>query len=121
MQRSSSLSFTLLLCWGCLLNDRLPPEALWLIPIIAAYMLLEDNQRRGRLLVSWLATYLGVTAMSDRSPHRCGKCFNPWLRAGNEECPNAAKERREQERAMRESRARYEAALAAALREEGAR
>lgn len=93
------------------MSDRLPPEALWLIPIIAAYMLLEDNQRRGRFLVSWLATYLGVTPMTSRSPHKCGECFNPFLEAGNEECRNAAAERRAAVRELRASRARFQAAL----------
>lgn len=58
--------------------------------------------------------------MKNPKPHKCGECFNPFLEAGNEECPNVAKERAEQVRAMRESRARFQAALDAELKNEGA-
>lgn len=86
--------------------------------IIAAYVLLSEKQRWGRFLVSELRK-LGAL-MKNPKPHKCGECFNPFLEAGNEECPNVAKERAEQVRAMRESRARFQAALDAELKNEGA-
>lgn len=34
----------------------------------------------------------GVYGREDRSrKHKCGKCFNPYLREGNPECENAPK------------------------------
>lgn len=51
--------------------------------------------------------------MKSRSPHKCGECFNPFLESGNEECRNAAAERRAAVRELRASRARFDAALEA--------
>ncbi|KAM9863105.1 hypothetical protein ACI1US_00990 [Leucobacter sp. BZR 635] len=61
MQRSSSLSCKPPASWGSILADYMPPGvALTGALIIDAYMLLEDNQRRGRLLISAVKKYLGV-------------------------------------------------------------